>query len=44
MKVIRKGNTVKGGSDKWKEKFRAAVLAFVPEGQDVAGDMTFKGD
>lgn len=35
----------KGGSDKWKENYPAAVLlAFVPEGRDVAWDMTFKGD
>lgn len=44
MKVIQKENSVKGGSDKWRENFPAAVLAFFPEGQDVAGEMTFKGD
>lgn len=43
MKVRLKGSAVTG-SDKCKEKFPAAVLAFVPEGRDVARDVTFKGD
>ena len=44
MKVRRKRRTVSGGSDKWKEKFPAALLAFVPGGRDVAWDMTFRRD
>ncbi len=44
MKVRQKGSVERGGSDESRENFPAAVLAFVPEGRDVAWGPTFNRD